>query len=321
MRNSSGVISHFMKYIPEAESRLLITHEIAFDAVKDAFIAAAVDRSSTVFPAMIAHGPQPTNGFSIKSGTTSAISGLKVGSYWPGNVANGEPNHNSTILLLDQDNGKVAFVVEGGEVNAYRTAAADAVAASVLARPDSSTLAVFGAGHQALFECLAVSRVLPITRILVVARISAKAQSFVQELQSHGLIATVASSPQEACKQADVVVTATPSSAPLFHSEWIQPGTHISCMGADSKGKQEAPPELLARASLFCDLPAQSRTIGEFQHVPASVEVHAIGDVLQGNKRGRQNADEITVFDGSGIFLQDLFVAQRLFQAASLVGR
>lgn len=96
-----------MQYISEAESRLLITHEIALEAVKDAFLAAALDTNSTVFPAVIAHGTKPTKVFTIKSGTTSSVSGLKVGSYWPGNISNGIPNHNSTILLIDETCGKI----------------------------------------------------------------------------------------------------------------------------------------------------------------------------------------------------------------------
>lgn len=301
-----------MKLISEEESRLLITHGIAFDAVKDALIAAAVDSSSTKFPAVIAHAARKQDVFTTKSGTTSTLSGLKVGSYWPDNINKGQRNHHSTILLIDQASGKISSVVEAGEVNAYRTAAADAVAAVALARPESSTLAIFGAGHQALFECLALSHVLPIRDVLIVARNLVKAQEFENELKEHGVNATVASSAKEACMQADIVVTATSAKAPLFEAAWIQPGTHIACMGADTNGKQEIPPSLYPIARLFCDLPAQSRAIGEFQYVPAPVEVVAIGDVLTDGQSGRGSKDDITIFDSSGIALQDLFVAERL---------
>ena len=301
-----------MKFISEEESRLLITHENAFDAVRNALIAAAVDNSSTIFPAVIAHAGRKHDVFTIKSGTTSTVSGLKVGSYWPENITKGQRNHNSTILLIDHASGRISSVVEAGEVNAYRTAAADAVAASVLARPESSTLVVFGAGHQALFECLALSRVLPIRDVLIVARDPVKSKQFENQLKEHDLNATVSPSAQEACMQAGIVVTATSARAPLFEAAWIRPGTHIACMGADSKGKQEVPPLLYPLARLFSDLPAQSRTIGEFQHVASSIEVIAIGDVLAGGQSGRQSKDEITIFDSSGIALQDLFVAEHL---------
>ncbi|GAB7358603.1 hypothetical protein MBLNU230_g2663t1 [Neophaeotheca triangularis] len=306
-----------MKYISEEESRLLISHSIAFDAVKEAFIAAAVDETSTVFPAVIAHAAQPANVFTVKSGTTSTVSGLKVGSYWPDNISRGDPNHNSTILLINQANGKISTVIEAGEVNAYRTAAADAIAASVLARPDASNLVVFGAGHQALFECVALSRVLPIRKVEIVARNSTKGQEMVAKLESYNISATVASDAKQACLDAHVVVTATPARAPLFEADWIKPGTHVSCMGADSKGKQEIPAALFARAQLFCDLPSQSRAIGEFQHAPASAEMCAIGNVLQGTQPGRESKEQVTMFDSSGISLQDLFIAKRLAQIAT----
>lgn len=197
-------------------------------------------------------------------------------------------------------------------MNACRTAAADAVAAAVLARLESSTLDIFGAGHQALFECLALSRVLPIRDVLIVARDPVKPKQLENQLKEHGLNAAVYASAQESCMQADMVVTATSVRAPLFEAAWIRPGTHIACMGADSKGKQEVPPLLYPLARLFCDLPAQSRTIGEFQHVASSIEVIAIGDVLAGRQSGRQSKDDITIFDSSGIALQDLFVAEHL---------
>ena len=304
-----------MKYIPEEESRLLISHEIAYNAVKESFIAAAVDETSSIFPAVAAHAARSNNIFTIKSGTTSSLSGLKVGSYWPDNTRKGEPNHNSTILLMDQTNGRISTVIEAGEVNAYRTAAADAVAASILAVPGSSTLAIYGAGHQALYECLALARVLPIKQVYVVARDTIKAQKFAYELHKHDINAIVADSAKQACMDADIVVTATPSETPLFNADWIKPGTHISCMGADAQGKQEIPPELFSRARLFCDSPAQSRRIGEFQHCKVSKEIYAIGHVLQRTVAGRQSKDQITVFDSSGIALQDLFIAEHLARA------
>lgn len=217
---------------------------------------------------------------------------------------------------MNQENGRIASIIEAGQVNAYRTAAADAVAASVLARPESSKIAVFGAGHQALFECLALARIRPIDHISVIARDPAKGHSLAEKFKEHHLNATLASNAENACKEADIVVTATPSSAPLFASDWITPATHVSCMGADCKGKQEAPPALLSEALLFCDLPEQSRRIGEYQHADASKEIRAIGDVLAGETPGRTSHDDITVFDSPGISLQDLFIAQRLIDAA-----
>jgi len=301
-----------MRFISEEESAALVDHALAFAAAREALIA-AVAPGTTLFPAVLGHGSEPANRFSIKSGSTADYAGLKVGSFWPGNPDRGLPRHNSVILLFDQAVGRVDTVIEAGRVNAYRTAAADAVAASVLARPDSAVLAVFGAGNQAEFECAALARILPIRTVLVVARDHDKVAGFAERLRGQGAAVEVrAASAQEACRAADVIVTATPARAPLFEADWVRPGTHVAAMGADAKGKQELPPVLLERAALFCDLPEQSRTIGEFQHAPAAAELRAIGAVLESGEGARTDPGAITVFDSSGIALQDLTIARAI---------
>ncbi|WP_202800479.1 ornithine cyclodeaminase family protein [Novosphingobium sp. Rr 2-17] len=297
----------------EDESAALVSHEMAFEAAREAFVAVVDD--AVIFPAVIAHGSETSNRFSIKSAATGAFAGLKVGSFWPGNDALGLPRHNSVILLFDQAVGRVEWVIEAGKVNAYRTAAADAVAVDALARPDASVLTIFGAGNQALFECLAIARVRPIRQIHVVARDPAKAEVFVAALQREGLNATGANA-QEACQKADIVVTATPSRAPLFDAEWIRAGTHVSSMGSDAAGKQELPPALLDHAAVFCDLPAQAVMLGDLQHFTGDrTAIVALGDVLRGRTPGRTASDQITIFDSSGIALQDLTIARRLIAA------
>ena len=254
-------------FISESESTRLISHEAAFEAVRKALIAAA-SAEAKVFPAVIAHASDRQNTFSLKSGSTSQLAGFKVGSFWPDNPAKGRPRHSSTIFLIDQDSGRIGALVEASAVNAYRTAAADAVAAEALARPDSETLAIFGAGNQALFECCALARILPLKRLHIVSRNGDKSKDFATRLSSRGVKLEVhVSTAEEACQQADIIVTATPARLPLFKAEWVRPGTHIAAMGADAHGKQELPSDFFERAKLFCDLPEQSIQIGEFQHV------------------------------------------------------
>ncbi len=242
-------------FIPESLSSRLISHAAAFEPVRRALVAAASD-TATVFPAVIARASDPRDTFSIKSGSTAELAGLKVGAFWHNNPARGLPRHNSTILLIDQDCGRIGAVVEAAAANAYRTAAANAVAAQALARPDSRTLAIFGAGNQALYEVGALARILPLTRVHVVARERQKAEGFAKRLKDHGVDLEVSpSSPEEACRAADVIVTATPSRAPLFAAAWVRPGTHVAGMGSDARGKHELPVELYGTARLFCDLP------------------------------------------------------------------
>ena len=307
-----------MRYIPEAQSSTLVTHEMAFEAIGNAFKAMGVP-SSKIFPALIAHGSDPLNRFSVKSGATDVLAGLKMGFIWPGNSAKGLPTHNSVTVLFNQDTGGVHAVIESGVVNAYRTAAADAVATHQLARKNATILAAFGAGNQAGYDCMAIARIRNIEKVLVVNADSARAERFAQRLAVHGL-KVERSSAQDACARADIIVTATPAKSPLFESEWIRPGTHISCMGADGVGKQELPVGLYARAQLFCDLVAQSVVIGEFQHAAALIQAGTasltqIGTVLSGQAPGRLDDQAITIFDSSGIALQDLYIAERLLKA------
>ncbi len=118
------------------------------------------------------------------------------------------------------------------------------------------------------------------------------------------------------CNQADIVVTATPSREPLFSADWIRAGTHVASMGSDAAGKQELPPELFEQAALFCDHPAQAVVMGDLQHFGGDyARITALGDVLRGKSAGRTSTDQITIFDSSGIALQDLTIARSLIAA------
>ncbi|QIZ46260.1 ornithine cyclodeaminase family protein [Dickeya zeae] len=302
-----------MLMINEKTSAALASHALAYEAVRAALID-AVHPATALFPVVHGHGSDANNRFTVKSGTTPDLAGLKVGSYWPGNAADGLPCHNSIIFLFDQSRGIIHAAVEAGTLNAYRTAAADAVATDVLARDDAAVLAVFGTGHQARYDVEAVTRLRPITEILVVGRSETATQRLVDTLRASALPAR-ACQPEAACRAADIIITATTARAPLFDAAWVRPGTHISSMGSDAVGKQELPVELLATGRLFCDFPVQSRRIGEFQHAGDDKAVFAIGDVLAGKINGRETASDITVFDSSGLAIQDLYIAKAVINA------
>lgn len=302
-----------MHIIDEATSAALITRHMAYDAIR-ASLAAAVLPDCQSFPVVIGNGPGEGQRFGIKSATTPTITGFKVGSYWPGNEARGETNHHSSIVLLHPESGRIAAVIEGGKVNTFRTAAANAVAADVLAHPDAATLTVFGNGHQAHHEVLALALVRPIRQVLVVGRDPARVAAFCDGLQAQGINARPEAA-EAACRQADIITTVTTSRAPLFDAAWVRPGTHISSMGSDTVGKQELPVALLREGTLFCDLERQSRVVGEFQHAPADVPATSIGHVLDGSHPGRTRDDQITVFDSSGISVQDLYIGEAILQA------
>lgn len=302
-----------MIHVTEIESAKLISHELAFEAAREALIA-AVAPATSIFPVVLGHASDKRNRFTVKSAADRELAGFKVGSYFATNDAAGLPRHSSIIFLFDQDIGRIGAIIEGTVINGYRTAAADAVAVDALARNDAETLTVFGTGHQAAYEVAAVARVRALRRILVVGRTPERVSAFIGHLASLGIEAQ-ASDAESACKAADIIVTITTSHAPLFEAEWVRPGTHISSMGSDAVGKQELPTAFFSRARLFTDLPEQSRRIGEFQHAQAGDDIFAIGSVLSGATPGRQAHDDVTIFDSSGISIQDLYVARKIIQA------
>ncbi|WP_246204267.1 ornithine cyclodeaminase family protein [Streptomyces tailanensis] len=305
--------ARLLLHITEEQTAALVDEDLALEAARAAF-AATVD--GTVFPSLAVHGSDPRNQFTLKPSASATHAGVKIGTYWPGNTEHGLPRHHSTLLLLDQTIGRIAAVLEVGTANAYRTAAADALAVDLLARAGTTTLAIFGTGHQAAYEVAAVSRIRPIGEILVVGRTAERAERMAAVLAAQGYTARSVGA-EEACARADVIVTATTARAdtpPLFEAAWVRPGTHVSCMGADAPGKRELPPELFARARVFCDLPEQARRMGESQHAPAQTVLTPLGEVLTQRATGRTDDSDITVFDSSGIGAQDLYLGLALLK-------
>lgn len=313
--------------ISEETVRDIVTRQLAFDAVRAAFEAVAVDRSR-VFDVVIGTGLHPGEAFALKSGIDgeSELVGFKCGTYWAGNNDKGLPAHGSTILLLDPETGFPQLVVNASLLNGYRTAAANAIAVSSLARADAAVLGVLGAGHQAEHEIRAVAEVRTLSLIKISTRSETRASWMAGRLQDVDIDIRFTSA-EEAVRGSDLVVTVTPSESPLVRDEWISEGTHISAMGADAKGKHELDTSILRRASLFADYPRQSILIGEFQHahdeglINSADDICALGLVTLGKSPGRTSDSQITVFDSSGIAVQDLTVAGAVFEAAREMGR
>jgi len=308
--------------ISEKTVRTIVTRELAFDAVRAAFEAVALDRSR-VFDVVIGTGLQDGEAFAIKSGIDikNEMVGFKCGTYWAGNGEKALPAHGSTILLLDPETGFPRVLVSASYLNGYRTAAANAVAVSSLARSDATVLGVVGAGHQAEQEIRAVAEVRPLSLIKIFTRSETRARWIAERLKDVEVDIRLTSA-EDAVRSSDIVVTVTPSESPLVRNEWIGEGTHISAMGADDKGKHELDTAILKRASLFADYPRQSIVIGEFQHayndglINSVDDICALGLVTLGKSTGRISNTQITVFDSSGIAIQDLAVAGAIFEAA-----
>jgi alanine dehydrogenase len=301
-----------MLIVPEALIARLVSPEDAFAAVEATFAAMARDEATNFPVVREALGEGRQYGFKSGLDRVGGQLGVKAGGYFPGNAAKGIVNHQSTVFLFDPDTGQPTAMVGGGLLTAFRTAAASAISIDRLARPDARVLGMVGAGHQAGFQLRAAARVRAFTKVIAW-------NLHPDMLPKLGEIAAELDLPFEAVPlermvEADVIITITSSPAASLMSAHVAPGTHLACMGTDTRGKQEVEPALLGRASVFADEVAQSVSIGEAQHAVAAGLVDAttitpIGDVLIGAHPGRRSAEEITLFDGTGVGLQDLAVA------------
>ncbi|MBN2906744.1 MAG: ornithine cyclodeaminase family protein [Rhodobacteraceae bacterium] len=310
-----------MIIVPEKEIAGLISAEECFDAVEAVFAAMARGEAYN-FPVIreaIGHADAL---YGFKSGFDRAglVLGLKSGGYWPGNAAKGLTNHQSTVVLFDADSGRPHALVGGNLLTALRTAAASAVSIKHLARPDARVLGMVGAGHQSAYQMRAAVAQRDFDKVVgwnfhpeMLSRLAETAEDLGLPFEAVSL--------EELGAQADVIITITSSFAPLLMDAHIRPGTHLACMGTDTKGKQEVEAAILARARVFTDEVAQSVSIGEAQHAVAAgvigeADICQIGAVIAGLAPGRSSEDEITLFDGTGVGLQDLAVAARAVDLA-----
>jgi ornithine cyclodeaminase len=314
-----------MYIVPEAAIDGLLTREDSFRAVQAVFAAMArgAARNFPVVREAIGHA-DALYGFKSGFDRESLALGLKSGGFWPGNAARGLTNHQSTIFLFDADTGQVRAVIGGNLLTALRTAAASAVSVHHLARPDAEVLGMIGAGHQAAFQLRAVLEQRPFRRVVgwnrdpsKLARLAAVAGEFGLPFEAVTLDRLGA--------EADVIVTILSAFSPVLKAAQVRPGTHLACMGTDTRGKQEVEAALVAGASLFTDEVAQAVTIGECQHAVALGLVTAeaitpLGAVIDGRHPGRRAAEEITLFDGTGVGLQDLAVAAAVLDKAIAKG-
>uniref|UniRef100_UPI004047E71B iminosuccinate reductase BhcD n=1 Tax=Yoonia sp. TaxID=2212373 RepID=UPI004047E71B len=314
-----------MYILPEKDIAALIGRQDSFDAVEKTFAAMAA-KSAYNFPVIreaIGHA-DALYGFKSGFDRAALTLGLKSGGYWPGNAAKGLTNHQSTIFLFDADTGKCRAVVGGNLLTALRTAAAAAVSVAHLARQDAKVLGIIGAGHQATYQLRAVAEQRNFDRIVAWNRSPEKLSALADVAAELGLPFTPVSL-DDLGAQADVIVTIISSTAAILKDVQVKPGTHIACMGTDTKGKQEVEAALVARATVFTDEIAQSVSIGEAQHAIAGgilqqTQITELGSVINGVHPGRSNADEITLFDGTGVGLQDLAVASAAVDLAQARG-
>lgn len=289
-------------------------------AVRDAFLLHA-SGAGRIFP--LVREALPAGVFGIKSGGVDQreLLGMKAAGFWPGNRAHGADGHQATIMLFDPATGRPQCVIDGNAVTTTRTAAAGAVGLLALARADSASLCVFGTGVQGVAHTDYALRAMPgIRRVRYLTSDGRRDRRFEALFAARCDVAAGASA-DAAVADSDIVVTATRGAGALFSAQAVRPGTHLNCVGSDTRGKRELPEGLLARAAVWADDVIQARAVGELQWAAGRVAGSAAGELgalLAAGAPARDGvaADAITIFDMTGIALQDLTVARMLYRRA-----
>jgi ornithine cyclodeaminase/alanine dehydrogenase-like protein (mu-crystallin family) len=302
--------------ITRRDIRRLLGPADFLEAVELGFQAAAMGKASSPLPM---HLPMARGGFHAKGASISLgrdYVAVKFNGNFPGNPEkHGLPTIQGAILLADGSNGSLLAVIDSIEVTTQRTAAASALAAKLLARPESQILLVCGCGEQGRAHVEAMRDVLPIARCLLWDRDHQLAAQLAAELDS-----TTAQELGTAAKSADVIVTCTTATEPFLDVDMVSPGTFIAAVGSDNPDKSEVAPALMAAAKVVTDVTAQCASMGDLHHAIAAgamskADVHAeLGEVLVGEKSGRDSPDEIIIFDSTGTGLQDVAAAAAIFE-------
>ena len=239
----------------------------------------------------------------------------------------GLPAIQGVIVLCDADDGRPLAVMDSIEVTIRRTAAATAVAAKYLARPEARTATICGCGSQGRAQLRALARVLPLERAFAFDADEAAAREYARDLSAElGIDVKPAATHVAALAESDVCVTCTPSRKPFLFKDQVRPGTFVAAVGADSADKQELDPHLMAAGVVVTDVLDQCAAIGDLHHaldagVMSRDAVYAeLAEVVAGRKPGRRSPEEITIFDSTGTALEDVAAAVVVYEKAIAAG-
>lgn len=312
------------------DTEKLLGMEEVIEAVENVYVEKS-EGTASVWP-MIFHEFEPGKAdMDIKSGylKNQKIYGLKLVSWFGENPSKGLPALTGAILIFDAETGKPLGLINGEHMTGMRTGAAGSIGIKYLARPESETLLMVGAGHQASFQITAALTVAKnIKKVLVYDHLDFElAKKFCEKfelkgnkevgttkdvLNSRGISIGAVKNLEMAVGSSDIIITATPSHEAMIKREWVKEGTHFSCMGSDMSGKQEIDENIIVSSRVFVDDTIQAVNVGEIEKaVKTGIFdeqdiVGEIGDLIIGKVKGRINDSDITVFDSTGIGLQDL---------------
>jgi alanine dehydrogenase len=260
------------------------------------------------------------------------VEGLDAGIKWvnvhPENRKKGLPTVMAIIILSDPTNGFPLCVMDATLATALRTGAAGGVAAKYLANKGSKKIGLVGSGVQAETQLAALTEVFDIKEVSVWGLIPSEVKRFIERVRKGKKFKMKAASSVRACvKESDIIVTTTPSRKPLVKLEWLKEGAHINAIGADAKGKQELDVKILKKGRIVVDAWEQASHSGEInvsltKKQLSKKDVYAnIGEVVAGRKKGRKNKKEITIFDSTGLAVQDIAIADIIYKKAKRLNK
>jgi ornithine cyclodeaminase/alanine dehydrogenase-like protein (mu-crystallin family) len=295
------------------------------DAVENAFRAHG--SAATPPPGVLALHSHD-GAFHVKAGLLEARFAAKVNANYPHNrERHGLPTIQGALLLFDATNGALLALMGSGEITRLRTAAASAVAARYLARPDARTLAIVGCGVQGEAHLHALSLVRQLERVYLFDADQARAESLAQQSNwPFDVRVAPLAGLRDLARESDLVATCTTARSPILHAGDVSPGVFVAAVGADNPEKHEIDPALLAASTVVTDVTDQAATLGDLQHAIRAGAltrdaVHAeLGEIVAGTKPGRRSSDEIIVFDSTGMALQDVAAASVAWERAVATG-
>jgi len=311
-----------MRIIEEAEVRKVVSAEKCVEIMKKALLDLEEGRCEMP-PRLITIMPN-TAKFGFMPAWLGDYYGAKVITAYGPNAGTGYPTHIGYVMLFESEHSTVAGLVDATAVTEIRTGAVSAVATDVLARRDAHTMAIIGAGAQARSHTAAIVSVRKIDAITVYDMRPEASAAFKAEIEAqYGIAVTICQSVAECVKDADIICTLTPSKEPILTRDMVKPGAHVNAVGTFTPATREASSDLVAASRLYADqVAAMKRESGEYL-IPLQegliTEKHivgSIGEVLAGRKPGRQNDEEITLFDALGLAVEDVATAVYALEAS-----
>jgi len=314
-----------IKVLNEEDIKKIINMDMAINAVEKAYMQKNSNKGN-VWPLVFYEYEHNIFDLDIRSGNLDDdnVYGLKLISYNENNPKNNMPKVYATSLIFDSKSGNPLALLNAAPITSYRTGAAAGIGAKYLARKESENLLVVGCGNIAIYSIVAVLITMPNIKNVYICNpknydsILNKIENIketinkILEKSNHKTNVNFICSKdiENAVKTSDIIITATPSEKAMIKSEWVKKGTHFSCMGACMEGKQEIDANLFKNAIVYADDKEQCVKSGELQNAYKEKILNdidgEIGELILNNKKGRSSDKEITIFDSTGLFIQDL---------------